>query len=730
MGRGRGRGPQAGTSGVQVCVYAITPQAESADQPVIQGTFLLSRLWARVLFDSSASHSFIAASVVIELGLEVETLEEPLYVSCLLGIRARIGMICRGYELEIFGTLLTMDLRIMDMSEFVVILGMDWLIAYRAVIDCERRRVTAYTQDGTRVVFQGDKHDMLPHIVYESRYQGQLAGWLASLTLEDEERLDLDLPRVFCEYVDVFPDELPGLPPQRVVDFGIKLHPGTSPISMTPHRMAPVELQELRVQLQELLDKGFIRPSTSPWGAPVLFAKKKDKTLRLCIDYRQLNQVTIKNRYPLPRIDDLFDQLRGARVYSKIDLRTGYHQLRVRDTDIPKTMFRTRYGHFEFTVMPFGLTNTPTAFMDLMHRVFQPYLDQFVVVFVDDILIYSLSDWEHEYQLRIVLQLLRDHQLYAKFSKCEFWLTEVRFLGHVVSASGVLVDPEKVEAVMSWERPNSVFEIRSFLGLAGYYRRFIEDFSRIAAPMTRLTRKEVKFDWDDRCEEAFQELKRRLTSAPILIVPDRGQGYIVYCDALRAGLGCVLMQSGRVVAYGSGQLKNHEQNYPTHDMELAAIVFALKIWRHYLYGEEFEVYSDHKSLKYIFTQRDLNMRQRRWIEFLEDYDFTLHYHPGKANVVADALSRKSRGALASIASREWRMLETVGQFGLQYNEQTEGTLGSLVATPSLLNRVIESQWRDAEIVSIRDRVQSGTGDEGWTVHVDGSLRYRGRVVVP
>ena len=278
---------------------------------------------------------------------------------------------------------------------------------------------------------------------------------------------------------------------------------------MTPHRMTPVELQEPRAQLLELLDKGFIKPRTSPWGAPVLFAKKKDKTLRLCIDYRQLNKVTIKNRYPLPRIDDLFDQLRGARVYSKIDLCTGYHQLRVRETDIPKTAFRTRYGHFEFTVMPFGLTNAPAAFMDLMHRVFQPYLDQFVVVFVDDILIYSQSKWEHENHLRIVLQLLRDHQLYVKFSKCEFWLTEVRFLGHVVSASGVSVDLEKVEAVMSWERLKQAFEIRSFLGLAGYYRRFIEDFFRLVAPMTRLTQKEVKLDWDDRCEEAFQELKRR-----------------------------------------------------------------------------------------------------------------------------------------------------------------------------------------------------------------------------
>ena len=280
----------------------------------------------------------------------------------------------------------------------------------------------------------------------------------------------------------------------------------------------------------------------------------------------------------------MFDQLRGARVYSKINLRTGYHRLRVRETDIPKTAFGTRYWHFEFIVMPFGLTNAPAAFMDLMHGVFQPYLDQFIVVFRDDILIYSQSEREHEDHLRTILQLLRDHQLYAKFSKCEFWLTKLRFLGHVVSASDVSVDPEKVKAMMSWERPKSVFEIRSFLGLAGYYRRFIEDFSRLVAPMTRLTQKEVKFDWDDQCKETFQELKWRLTSAPILIVPDRGQGYTVYYDASRSGLGCVLMQFGRVVDYGSRQLKNHEQNYPTHNMELAVVVFALKIWRHYLYG--------------------------------------------------------------------------------------------------------------------------------------------------
>ena len=277
---------RVGTSGAQGRVYAVTPQTEAADQSMIQGTFLLFRLWTRVLFDSGASHSFIAASCLRVLGLEVETLDEPLHVSSPLRTKARIDRICRGCELEISGILLMMDLRVMDMSEFEVILGLDWLTAHRVVIDCDRMRVTAYTPDGTCVVLQGNRYDVSTHTVYDSRWHGQLTGWLASLTLEDEVRQDMSLPWVVCEYEDVFPDELPGLPPPRDVDFRIELHPGTTPISMTLHIMAPVELQELKVQIQELLAKGFIRPSTSPWGAPVLFAKKKDKTLRLCIDYR------------------------------------------------------------------------------------------------------------------------------------------------------------------------------------------------------------------------------------------------------------------------------------------------------------------------------------------------------------------------------------------------------------------------------------------------------------
>ncbi|GJV00355.1 putative reverse transcriptase domain-containing protein [Tanacetum coccineum] len=356
-------------------------------------------------------------------------------------------------------------------------------------------------------------------------------------------------------------------------------------------------MKELAEQLQELSDKEFIRPSSSPWGATVLFVKKKEGSFRMCIDYRELNKLTVKNRYPLPRIDDLFDQLQGSSVYSKIDLRSG---------------------------------------------VCKPYLDKFVIVFIDDILIYSRNKGEHEEHLKLILELLKKEELYAKFSKCEFWIPKVQFLGHVIDSKGFHVDPAKIESIKGWASPKSAIKIRQFLGLAGYYRRFIEGFSKIAKPMTKLTQKNVKFDWGEKEEAAFQLIKQKLCSAPILALPKGSENFIVYCDASHKGLGAVLMQNEKVIAYASRQLKIHEKNYTTHDLELGAVVFALKMWRHYLYGTRCTVFTDHKSLQHILDQKELNMRQRRWLELLSDYDCDIRYHPGKANVVADALSRKER----------------------------------------------------------------------------------------
>jgi hypothetical protein len=515
-----------------------------------------------------------------------------------------------------------------------------------------------------------------------------------------------DIPIVY-EYPDVFPNDLPGMPPDRDIEFVIELQPGIAPISKRPYRMPPNELAELKIQLQDLLDKGYIHPSASPWGCPALFMKKKDNSLRLCVDYHPLNAVTIKNKYPLPRIDILLDQLAGAKVFSKIDLRSSYHQIKIRSSDIPKTAFSTRYGLYEYLVMSFGLTNAPAYFMYLMNSVFMQELDKFIVVFIDDILIYSKNLEDHANHLHIVLQRLRDHHLYAKFSKCEFWMDTVKFLGHTISSNGISVDPSKVQEVMDWKPPTSVHQIRSFLGLPRYYRCFIPNFSRIAKPMIELLKKDVKFSWDQKCEDAFHTLKAHLTTAPVLAQPDVSKPFDIYCDASGIGLGCVLMQDNRVITYASRALRTHEQNYPTHDLELTAVIHALKIWRYHLMGTKCHIYTDHKSLKYIFTQADLNMRQRRWLEFIKDYDLEVHYHPGKANVVADALSRKAHCSCLSIEAFNETLCWEMRKLNLEIIPQ--GSLNHLSIQATLWDNIVLAQQHNKGVRIIKQKLAQGEG---------------------
>ncbi|GKB65023.1 putative reverse transcriptase domain-containing protein [Tanacetum coccineum] len=376
-----------------------------------------------------------------------------------------------------------------ELGTFDVIIGMDWLVKHDAVI-IYGEKVVRIPYGNKTLIVEGDK---------------------GVSRLKKEKRME-DVP-VIRNFPEVFLEELPGLPPPRQAEFRIDLVPGAAPVARAPYRLAPSEMKELSIQLQELLEKGFIRPSSSPWGAPVLFVKKKDGSFRMCIDYRELNKLTIKNHYPLLRIDDLFDQLQGSSVYSKIDLRSGYHQLRIKEEDIPITAFRTRYGHFEFQVMPFGLTNAPAVFMDLMNRVCKPYLDKFVIVFIDDILVYSKDEEEHGKHLKIILELLKKERLYAKFSKCDFWLDSVQFLGHVIDRSGVHVDPAKIKAIKSWAANGGEYE------------------------------------WGSEDEEAFQTLKQKLCSAPILVLPEGTEDFVVYYNASLKGYGAVLMQREKVTKH-------------------------------------------------------------------------------------------------------------------------------------------------------------------------------------
>ncbi|GAU50355.1 hypothetical protein TSUD_283640 [Trifolium subterraneum] len=716
-----GSGGSSGTTKSKGRVYSLDGEQARGNNALIVDICHLGQSEVVVLFDCGATNSFISVEFVMRLGLSSTSLIPPMTVAVATGGKVVSKRVCQNCPVSVAGKIYHVDLICLPLKHMDIVLGMDWLSANTVYIGCAEKNlyvpIDLNAESRALTALLQNTHQLIQYLGAENKC------FSIMFTISSESSLSpSDIP-IVREYLDVFPEEINSLPPESEIEFSIDLVPGSQPISIAPYRMSPLELRELKSQLEELLQKHFIRPSVSPWGAPVLLVKKKDGTMRLCIDYRQLNKVTIKNKYPLPRIDDLLNQLRGATIFSKIDLRSGYHQIRIRTSDVSKTAFRTRYGHYEFLVMPFGLTNAPAIFMDYMNRIFQPYLDKFVVIFINDILIYSNDPQEHAEHLRIVLNILREKQLYAKFSKCEFWLSEVKFMGHVISQGGVSVDPSKVEAVLNWERPRTVSEIRSFLGLAGYYRRFILGFSEIALPLTRLTRKGAAFVWDELCENSFNLLKQKLTSAPVLVIPDPDKKYVVYCDASNKGLGCVLMQDGAVVAYASRQLKPHEENYPTHDLELVAIIFALKIWRHHLYGVQFALYSDHKSLRYLFDQKELNMRQRRWMEYLKDFDFELNYHPGKANVIADALSRKALYA-SEILMHQCGLYEKFRDMNLSVTYRKGGVkLNRIELTCDLRSTIGSAQEKDLDL-------QRRIGKPEFTVADDGVIQFGSRICVP
>ncbi|GJQ98438.1 putative reverse transcriptase domain-containing protein [Tanacetum coccineum] len=508
------RGNQGGTGNAPAKVYAVGHAGINPDSNVVTGTFLLNNRYASVLFDTGADRMFVSTTFSSQIDITPTALDHYYDVKLADGRIIGLNTILRGCTLNILNHPFNIDLIHVELSSFDAIIGMDWLVKYQAIIMCAEKIVLF------------------------------LANITTKETEDKSEKKRLEDVLIVQDFPYVFPEDLPGLPSTRQMEFQIDLISGAAPIAWAPYRLAPSEIKELSEQLKKLSDKGFIRPSSSPWRASVLFVKKKDGSFRMCIDYRELNKLTVKN--------------------------------------------------------------------------------------------------QHEEHLKLILKLLKKEELYAKFSKCEFWIPKVQFLGHVIDSQGIHVDPAKIKSIKDWESPKTPMEIRQFLGLAGYYQRFIKGFSKIIKPMTKLTQKKVMFVLGNKQEAAFQLLKQKLCSALILALPEGSEDFIAYCDASIKGLGVVLMQRDKVTAYVSCQLKIHEKNYTTHDLELGAVVFALKIWRHYLYGTKCTVFTNHKSLQHILNQKELNMRQRRLLELLSDYDCEIHYHPGKVNVVADALSRKER----------------------------------------------------------------------------------------
>jgi hypothetical protein len=607
----------------------------------------------RAMVDTGATHNYLASTEVERLGLVLE--KGSGKVKAINSVAQPIVGIAKSVSIKAGPFEGRTNLSAVQMDDFKLILGLEFL----------RDTKTAVLPYADSLMMMGSKpcvittqcgkmgEKSISAMQFSKGFKRNEPSFLCTLRLEEIEEATGPIPkpvrRLVKEFEDIMPEELPKkLPPRRAIDHEIELIPGAKPPARAPYRMSQPELEELRKQLGEMLESGIIVPAKSPYGAPVLFQKKADGSLRMCCDYRALNKITVKNSYPIPLVADCFDRLSRARYYTKIDLRSGYWQVRIKEGDEAKTTVVTRYGAFEFKVMPFGLTNAPATFCTMMNQVLHGFLDDFVVVYLDDIVIYSETLEEHVQHVRRVFNRLRENELYAKPSKCSFAQTSISFLGHIIEQGKIRMDAKKVTAIKDWQPPKNVHDVRSFLGLCNYYRRFVKGYSEIALPLTELTKKDKDWDWSSQCQNAFERLKKSMWTNPVLALPDMTKPFEVHTDASDFALGGVLMQEGHPVAYESRKLNPTERRYSAHEKELLAVVHCLRGWRHYLLGSPFIVKTDNTAVSHFMSQPKLSSKQARWQELLSEFNFMLEYRPGSSNHVADALSR--RADLATICS--------------------------------------------------------------------------------
>lgn len=633
-----------------------------------------------VLVDSGASEDYVSAALVTSLKLPVVE-GEPTSVRLGDGHRGDASFVVPRLTYRVKSFKDTRSFRVTKLAGYDIILGKPWLTQFNPSIDWVANSVRFWhkavqfileppkqsdegvslikPQKLAKLLRQGERCFMA--VVSEvcerestlssaestasHGASGDLEAQFPSAFKDTIQEVKPAMQRVLQRFGKLFGPLPKRLPPQRDVDHEIELGPGTKPPFLPIYHLSPRELEEVKEQLTNLLESGFIQASKSPFGAPIIFVPKKNGKLRMCVDYRALNAITVKNRYPLPRIDELLDRLQGASVFTKLDLQSGYWQIRIKEEDVSKTAFRTRYGHYEWKVLPFGLTNAPATFQALMNRVFHPYMDQFVVVYLDDILVFSKTPEEHVRHLEAVLTVLEQNELYVGADKCAFGVPQVDFLGHVVSGAGVQPDGAKIQSVMVWPVPKTVREVRQFLGLTGYYRRFIQHYSGKALPLTELTKGNVSWQWGDAQQQAFEQLKHALATAPVLALPDPTLPYQVYTDASQFALGAVLLQDQgkgqQPVAYLSRKLNEAERRYPIGDKEMLAIFYALQEWRCYLEGVQFTVNSDHLNHTWFATKRELSRRQAKWSLWMESYygPVDIKYKEGPKNL-SDPLSRR------------------------------------------------------------------------------------------
>ena len=643
------------------------PQGRMYVETLIKGKPL------NAMLDTGADTVYMAKELADEVGLLYK--KEGGFIKGVNAQSLAIHGVARDTDIKIGQWQGKIDITVAPIDDKKFYLGIDFIDMVKATLNPSTNTMCIMEGQPCVVPLRREIGDgLLSAIQFTKGVRRREPTYLASLKSNDEtEDGGHDIPKevqtVLIKYKDVLPSKLPkNLPPKREVDHAIELEPGAKPPAFPPYRMAPPELEELRRQLKELLEAGYIRPSKAPYVAPVLFQKKHDGSLRLCIDYRALNKVTVKNKYPIPLVADLFDQLGRARYFTKLDLRSGYYQVRIAEGDEPKTACVTRYGSYEFLVMPFGLTNAPATFCTLMNKVLYPFIDRFVVVYLDDIVVYSKSLGEHVEHLHQVFMALRENELYVKREKCSFAQEEVSFLGHIIGNGKLRMDKSKVRAILEWEPPSKVPELRSFLGLVNYYRRFIQGYSHKASPLTDLLKKGRSWDWSPRVQQAFESLKKAITEEPVLALPDHLKPYEVHTDASDFAIGGVLMQEGHPIAFESRKLNETERRYTVQEKEMSAVVHCLRTWRHYLLGSKFMVKTDNVATSYFQTQKKLTPKQARWQVLLAEFDYTMEYKPGKANLVADALSRK--GELADVSRPQSDLNDRIKE-GLKHDKMAQ-----------------------------------------------------------
>lgn len=603
-----------------------------------------------VMIDPGATHNFISLSVVEKIGITVSETEE---FGMMLGRGKSVtgkGE-CKEVQLCLRSIEIIENFFPLELGNSDVILGIQWLEKLGTISTNWKMQVLQFQWKGAKVILKGDpslgrsKVSLKSMMKIIRKEQGGILVELNHIAKPDtgveEGPIPDDVPTeikaVLSQYSEVFTMP-PGLPPKRGQEHHIVMKEGSDPVSVRPYRYPQIQKAEIEKMVSDMLFADIIRPSHSPYSSPVLLVKKKDGSWRFCVDYRALNKETVADKYPIPVIDELLDELYGAKVFSKLDLKAGYHQIRVHEPDVHKTAFRTHEGHYEFLVMPFGLTNAPATFQALMNDIFRPYLRRFVLVFFDDILVYSASMEEHAQHLATVMGVLASQQLYVNGKKCEFCKSRVAYLGHIVSSEGVAVDPDKVQAMVDWPSPRTLRELRGFLGLTGYYRRFIHHYATLTNPLTQQLKKDT-FHWHEEAESAFQLLKQKMLTAPVLAMPNFELPFVVEADASGSGLGAVLSQDSHPIAYFSKALGSKGRCKPIYEKELMAIVLAVQKWRHYLLGRHFVVWTDQHSLKFITAQREIGGEYQKWVAKLLGYDCEIHFKPGASNGAADALSR-------------------------------------------------------------------------------------------